>query len=246
MGGMVKLKKPKMILFDYGQTLVNQQKMNGIKGSEEVLKYAVENKSGITAEQLQEKANRLNKEIGRLDPKEKHLVKIEMASKPFNRYLYESNGITLSIPYEEVENVFWDVAAPGVPTEGIADFLQFLKEQGIRFGVISNISFSEAALRRRLKNTLPEIEFEMVIASSEYMFRKPNKEIFELALLKADLKPDEVWYIGDEYQSDCVGATNAGIFPIWYLGALDFEQDLKQDVLKIHHWNELKEMMGGK
>ncbi len=136
---------------------------------------------------MQEKANQLSKEIGRIDPKEKHLVKIGVAAKPFNRYLYESNGITLT-----------------------------------------------------------EIEFEMVLASSEYMFRKPNKEIFELALLKADLKLDEVWYIGDEYQSDCVGAVNAGIYPIWYLGALDFEQDLEQDVLKIHHWNELKEMMGGK
>ena len=29
------------------------------------------------------------------------------------------------------------------------------------------------------------------------MFRKPNKRIFELALEKAELLSDEVWYIGD-------------------------------------------------
>ncbi len=27
-------------------------------------------------------------------------------------------------------------------------------------------------------------------------FRKPNKRIFDLALEKAELQPDEVWYIG--------------------------------------------------
>ena len=38
------MKKPKMILFDYGQTLVNEQCFDGIKGTEAVLKYAKKNK----------------------------------------------------------------------------------------------------------------------------------------------------------------------------------------------------------
>ena len=33
------MKKPKMILFDYGQTLVNEQYFDGVKGTEAVLKY---------------------------------------------------------------------------------------------------------------------------------------------------------------------------------------------------------------
>ena len=36
--------KPKMILFDYGQTLINEVKFDGVKGTEAVLKYAVKNK----------------------------------------------------------------------------------------------------------------------------------------------------------------------------------------------------------
>lgn len=31
------MKKPKMILFDYGQTLVNEQAFDGVKGTEAVL-----------------------------------------------------------------------------------------------------------------------------------------------------------------------------------------------------------------
>lgn len=29
------------------------------------------------------------------------------------------------------------------------------------------------------------------------------------------------WYIGDQYDCDIVGARNAGLFPVWYTGAID-------------------------
>lgn len=37
------MKKPGMILFDYGQNLVNEQFFDEIKGTEAVLKYATKN-----------------------------------------------------------------------------------------------------------------------------------------------------------------------------------------------------------
>ena len=40
------MKKPKMILFDYGQTLVNEQRFNGVRGTEAVLKYATNISTG--------------------------------------------------------------------------------------------------------------------------------------------------------------------------------------------------------
>ena len=36
--------KPKMILFDYGQTLIAEDSFDGVKGTEAVLKYATKNK----------------------------------------------------------------------------------------------------------------------------------------------------------------------------------------------------------
>lgn len=68
---------------------------------------------------------------------------------------------------------------------------------------------------------IPTNHFEFVIASSEYLYRKPNRRIFELALEKAELSASEVWYIGDQYECDIVGARNAGLFPVWYIGAAD-------------------------
>ena len=48
------------------------------------------------------------------------------------------------------------------------------------------------------------------------MIRKPDPQLFEIALLKAGLSPERVWFCGDSFSADVVGARNAGIFPVWY------------------------------
>ena len=144
---------------------------------------------------------------------------------------------------EEIDSVFWDAAAPGKPTKGIREFLTFLKENQIRTGVISNISYCRNAVDKRINDCIPDNNFEFIIATSEYMYRKPNKHIFELALEKAELQPEDVWYIGDQYQCDIVGASAAGLFPVWYIGAIDMKYEPKEDILTIEHWKELIDLL---
>lgn len=237
------MKKPKMILFDYGQTLVNEQLFDGVKGTAAVLKYATKNKYNKSAEEVQDYANKLNQELGRFDPEKKHLFQVEVTNYMFTRYLYESQGIEIALSPEEIDRVFWDAAAPGKPTEGITEFLAFLKENRIRTGVISNISYSGNAVIERINNCIPENDFEFIIATSEYLYRKPNKRIFELALEKAELQPEDVWYIGDQYQCDIVGAKGAGLFPVWYIGAIDMKYEPREDVLTVENWKELMELL---
>lgn len=237
------VKRPKMILFDYGQTLVDQARFDGVKGSEEVLKYAAENKYNLSAEQLQAKANEINRELGRFDPENRHKFQIEVPNHMFTAYLYRSLGIRLDLSSEETDAVFWDAAAPGKPTEGIEEFLKYLRETRIRSGVISNISFAGSVVKKRIGDLLPDHNFEFIIASSEYLFRKPNRRIFELALEMAELDPKDVWYIGDDYECDVVGARNAGIYPIRYIGAMDMAYEKKADVMEIRSWAELKEFI---
>ena len=119
--------KPKMILFYYGQTLVNEVSFDGVKGTEAFLKFAVKNKYNKTAEEVQNFANQLNKEIGRFDPEKRHLFQYEIPNYMFTRYLYESQGIEIDLSPEEIDNIFWDAAAPGIPTNGIDDILTINK-----------------------------------------------------------------------------------------------------------------------
>lgn len=227
-------------MFDYGQTLVNEVAFDGVKGTEAVLKYAVKNKYNKTAEEVQNFANQLNKEIGRFDPEKRHLFQYEIPNYMFTRYLYESLGIEIYLSQEEIDSIFWDAAAPGSPTNGINEFLTFLKNQDIRTAVISNISYSGNAVIKRINDCIPNNDFEFIIATSEYLYRKPNRHIFELALEKAELTSDEVWYVGDQYECDIVGAKNSGIFPVWYIGAIDMKYEPKDGVLTISKWDELE------
>lgn len=234
---------PKMILFDYGQTLLDETGFDPVKGTAAVMEHAVENKYGLTAAQVQAEADAILAEIGRVNANGKCTCPIEMSVYPFDAYLYESNGIKLSISYNEAERIFWEVAAPGVPTKGIKEFLCYLKEKGIRTGVISNISYSGKALTERLQKTLPEAEFEFIIASSDYVFRKPSPRLFKLALEKADLQPEDVWYIGDNYECDVEGAAAMGIYPVWYTGAVHKKYEKSGDVLEITDWQDLQQMI---
>lgn len=239
------MKLPKMILFDYGQTLISEQGFDPLKGTEAVMKYATKNKHGLTPEQVQEEANAINKELGRGNPLKRHLFQIEVPNTMFLPYLYESQGIEIPLSTEEIDRIFWDAASPGIPTDGMADFLRFLKRSGIRTGVISNISYAGQVVAERIHSLLPENTFEFIITSSNYIFRKPHRRIFELALEKADLAAEDVWYIGDDYECDIKGASGVGITPVWYLGAIDLPYEKKEDVFTVDNWRELEQKMAG-
>jgi len=232
-----------MILFDYGQTLITEEKFDGVRGTKDVLQYAVKNKYHLSAEQVQVKADEINREFGRFDPGKSHLFQIEIPNAIFTSYLYESQGIEIALSKSEIDTIFWNAAAPGIPTEGIEDFLRYLKNKGIRTGAISNISYDPLVVAERINQLLPENIFEFIITSSNFMFRKPDKRIFDLALEKAELQPDEVWYIGDQYECDIKGALNAGLLPIWYIGAINFPYMEDKNILTVTNWAELKRWM---
>lgn len=125
------MKLPEMILFDYGQTLITEQKFDGLKGTEAVLQYAIKNKYHLSAEQVQAKADEINRETGRFHPDKSRLLQIEIPNIMFTPYLYESLGIEIALSNAEIDTVFWNAASPGTPTEGIKDFLEYLKNRGI-------------------------------------------------------------------------------------------------------------------
>lgn len=88
--------------------------------------------------------------------------------------LYESLGIELSLTPLEMETVFWDAASIGAMMPETDKMLEYLRENGIRTAVISNLMWSGEALTRRLNRLLPENQFEFVMTSSDYLVRKPN------------------------------------------------------------------------
>lgn len=239
------MNRPKMIIFDYGQTLVNEKSFDGLKGTRAVLREATRNLNNISAEEIQALANKLNKEIGRYGTEIEEQPVLEIHNHVFQNYLYEYFGIELTKSASEVEQIFENAASDAEPTKNIIEFLQFLEDSQIRTSVISNTSFSGEILKARINRYIPSHNFEFMIASSEYIFRKPHKRIFELALRKANLAPCDVWYIGDNAVCDVDGATDCGIFAVWYKGAIEKSNKYipKRSSLEITDWIELMEIL---
>lgn len=244
---------PKAILFDYGQTLIDEVGFNPLEGTAAVLQEAVENPEGFSAEAVQSLADVLLHEIGRrgVPPEAQH--PLEFHNHLFYQFLYESLGMQFTKPLAEVERIFWDTAAPGRPAEGMEELLRYLSGKGIRTGVISNISFSGHALKERIERLYPTHRFDCILASSEYLFRKPHGRIFGLALRKLGVRAEDAWYCGDHAYFDVHGATLAGLFPVWYTGCHPhdngaaipgFSGNLPVDpCLKITDWSQLPPLL---
>ena len=237
--------KPKMIIFDYGHTLAYEDEWDKTAGERAVLARAASNKHGVTPEQAGEFAERIY-----LETRAARAGAMEIHQFQLHRFVYEYLGVEVGLPPEETELIYWDAAAPAYAMPHIAETLSFLRDNGIRSSVISNISFSSATVKRRVDRLLPDNDFEFIVASSEYIFRKPNKYIFEIALMKAGLHARDVWYCGDSPEFDVEGAHAAGMFPVWFDSPIPcwyIERGHTQtpvcDHLHIADWRELTDVL---
>jgi putative hydrolase of the HAD superfamily len=86
--------------------------------------------------------------------------------------------------------------------------LKELKNRGLIIGLVSNVvqdmepTYTELGLQ-------PYLAFK--VTSAEVGCDKPRPEIFMAALEKAQVKPEESIYVGDQYHLDIVGARGVGI-----------------------------------
>lgn len=236
------MKKPRMIIFDYGHTLLYEPDWNSDCGDKELLKYIVQNPNNCTLEDVRKGAELI---FG------KHVEDIrkmgyDVSAQVGNRVLYEYLGIEFSLTPIEHETVFWNAASAGAIMPEADKMIDYINSKGIRSAVISNLLWSGEALTNRLNRLLPNNRFEFIMTSSDYLFRKPHRMLFEIALQKAKLDAADVWYCGDNPQADVEGAAQTGIFPVWYDN--DTGRDCKDslgeaapkcDYLYIKEWSEL-------
>ncbi|MHB0977388.1 MAG: HAD family hydrolase [Candidatus Aquicultorales bacterium] len=89
--------------------------------------------------------------------------------------------------------------------------LELLKSAGMKLGIISNW---DTRLSRIVLSLGIGGYFDFVISSACVGFIKPQARIFELALERAEVGPDEAVHVGDHFYADVLGAGAAGIEPI--------------------------------
>ena len=118
----------------------------------------------------------------------------------FDRYFDHIYDVFRS---KESWRVFEDVTESGL--------LDQLKKNGTVLGVVSNW---DSRLPEILSNTGLAPYFNFILASTVVGSAKPDTAIFEEALQRAGVPPEQACHIGDEPAADIEGARKAGIHSI--------------------------------
>jgi HAD superfamily hydrolase (TIGR01549 family) len=96
-----------------------------------------------------------------------------------------------------------------VPNEFAIPVLSELKRRGMRLGVISNSTDGMAGRTLQAIGVIPYLN--TYVDSYRVGLAKPDPEIFLRTVNELGATPEESLYIGDSYNTDVVGAIEAGI-----------------------------------
>ncbi len=91
------------------------------------------------------------------------------------------------------------------------DSKEFFEKSPLPIYIVSNIDTDDINLAIEYHNLKPA----GVFTSEDARAYKPRRELFELALEKTGLAPEEVIHIGDSISSDVKGASALGIHTLW-------------------------------
>jgi HAD superfamily hydrolase (TIGR01549 family) len=125
--------------------------------------------------------------------------------------LFPRDGAEEAARVSRVVRARWPLVEKDVSLELYPDAeptLTRLSQDGYRLALVSNapVSTSRTVDRVGLRRFL-----DPVVISGLVGFAKPNPEIFRIAMRLAGVDPGETVHVGDLYDSDVVGAENAGI-----------------------------------
>ena len=161
----------------------------------------------------------------------------------FRRPLSAGNGLPVTEELcLEMSDRFLDFCStkPGV-VEGAYELMDYLKQQGYRMHMCSN-GFHEVQYKKLAACGLRDY-FDTIILSEDAGVNKPSKQYFDYALKVSGAERQSTLMIGDNLQTDILGALNAGIeamlFNRWNIEktsiphTVTFVVDSLRDVMKI-------------
>lgn len=221
----------KGILMDIGDTIIHNNNIDFKKSLSSLYDYL---SISFSKENFIEYSYNLLKNIFN----ERSIIEFKMIDFLFQLKNYFNFETEYSI--EELEELFAKNCCTNSKVNDIEKFLLYIKNKGYKLIALSNTSFSRNVIYKMLDDLL--VYFDDVIISSECVFRKPHKSIFEIGISKIDLPKQNIYYIGNNFFCDIYGSYNAGINSIWFNEngiQKDFDEGLNIKYFQISSYNEL-------
>jgi putative hydrolase of the HAD superfamily len=198
------------ILFDLDGTLVNRQITLDVLANELATTYA-EDLDDIDTEDF---LNIIREADGKgYRPKE----------DVFQSFI--QNLPWINPPTVEDLTDFWYTTYPkcAQPMKGAYDVLETLKTRGFKLGLITN--GTERAQMGKIERLDFQAYFDTLIISETAGIKKPDPEIFKMALTDLNLTAAETYYVGDHPINDIAGAETIGMTGIWLSGHLPWPEN---------------------
>jgi putative hydrolase of the HAD superfamily len=194
----------KAVLFDAGNTIV-------------LINYAVVIKAlaaeGFEFEEARVRGAEYRARV-RLDPilAQRNSTESPNIFQTYMRFVCEDLGVEWGAAAERAfrriaeynrQHNLWNQANPQAPF-----VLERLRQRDLAIGMISN---SDGSIQRMITREGLAPYFRFVLDSRVVGVEKPDPRIFQMALERAGVAPDEAVYIGDLYSIDVVGSRAAGL-----------------------------------
>lgn len=157
----------------------------------------------------------------------------------YEKIIIDNSGSNVDVGV--AKNIWVEITKQKYDLKIFPDLIQCindLRDLGLILGLISNINMSGKKIAEKLGVSS---YFNYVFTSEDLGYEKPNKMIFEKSLDIAKLTPSEVVFIGDQVESDILGAKNANILPILLDRYNNYEN--YSEVIKINDLFQLQEII---
>ncbi|WP_459211047.1 YjjG family noncanonical pyrimidine nucleotidase [Aquimarina rhabdastrellae] len=143
--------------------------------------------------------------------------KIQKEELRRGRLIDTFNTLNLSFSVKKIDAIAQDyiemLPLHNYLIEGTQELLEYLYPN-FRLHIITN-GFSEVQETKLQKSGIAKY-FATLTTSEAVGVKKPNPQVFEYALAKAEATIEESLMIGDNYEADIVGADNIGMKTIWF------------------------------
>ena len=134
---------------------------------------------------------------------------------------------------ERIKKAFMNDVKSEKLREEVKDLLKYIKKEGLMLGLISSLP---CPIYDFLKKENIKDMFDKILYSYELGIMKPNPKIFQMMLSSLKIKPEEMLWIGNSYESDFLPAKKLGIKSL----LIDVKDDHKSVRERISNLNEVK------
>ena len=140
---------------------------------------------------------------------------IDNSRRVWFKEIFELLGIK-NEDLEELEKRYWKMINSNIKEfPGAREVIKKLREKGLKIGIITDSDGAPEFKDERIRKFGFHELVDFVLKSDEVGYNKPSPIIFEKALEKLGLKPEEVLVVGDDAPRDLSTPKSMGMRTVW-------------------------------